>query len=502
MSTFLLPALLLLSADPIGSTARPHGAVMGDGLRLTTEPGPVGGGLCPAGETVFGIDVSYYQGDIDWNAVAADGVEYAFVRVSHSTLFFDPQFDTNLAGSRAAGIHTGVYQYFEPDEDPIAQANLLLDSLGDLAPGDLPPVIDVESTGGLSPAAVASAVQAWVDHVEAELGVVPIIYTGHYFWQDNVASAGFGEHPLWLAWYGVECPGAVPTGWSAWAFHQYCDCGTVAGVGGPVDVNTFNGSLADLEALGASPEPCGFVGAEGGVIDNGDACYGLYGEPQWWNEEPMGEGGSLVWTHTIDSPAHNNYARWDLHFDEAGVYGIEAHIVQPFGQSTQARYVVSHASGEASVMIDQSAHDGWVSIGEFTFDADEPYAVVLGDSTGEPNADEVSLVFDAVRLTRMDGVGESSGGASDDSTGAEVGSSGGAPPPASTSGPAGGTTGDATSGSEGGASTSGGAPSVPSSETEAGGCRVGGSDGHAWLLLGVLGLLRRRRVRGADRTLR
>src|SRR5687767_1631544 len=92
---------------------RSHGNVMGDGLGLTVETDPQAGAVCADGETVFGIDVSYYQGDIDWNAVAADGVKYSIIRVSHSLQFFDPQFDANLAGSRAAGIHTGVYQFFE-----------------------------------------------------------------------------------------------------------------------------------------------------------------------------------------------------------------------------------------------------------------------------------------------------------------------------------------------------------------------------------------------------
>ena len=509
VTTTLLSSVLLLAATPSASDQladRPHGAVMGDGLGFTDHPDPVGGGICADGETVFGIDVSYYQGDIDWNAVAADGVEYAIVRVSHSTQFFDPQFDTNLAGSRAAGLHTGVYQYFEPDEDPIAQADLLLDALGELQPGDLPPVIDVESTAGLPPAQVASAVRAWIDHVEAELGVPPIIYTGHYFWQDNVASAEFGGYPLWIAWYGVECPGNVPTGWSEWAFHQYCDCGNVAGVSGQVDVNRFNGSLADLAAIGAMPvcgdgacgggedpiscpedcEPCGMVGADGGTLDNGDACYVLHGNPDYWREEAQGEGGSLVWTNATDNADPSNYAQWELYFEDTGLYDVEVHVVQPFGESTQAAYQVQHAGGEETVVVDQSANDGWVSLGEFMFSADAAHSITLGDNTGEPNDGEVSIVFDAVRLHRLDapagttsGGGESSGG--DASTG-EV------PDPSGTSGdPMGGSSG---SGGDGG-------PALPPEDGEAGGCgcrNTHGSGGATWLLLGVLGLMRRRRT--------
>jgi MYXO-CTERM domain-containing protein len=503
-TTTLLSSVLLLALDPaVDQLAdRPYGATMGDGLRFSREPGPVGGGICADGDTVFGIDVSYYQGDIDWNAVAADGVEYAIVRVSHSTQFFDPEFDTNLAGSRAAGLHTGVYQYFEPDEDPIAQADLLLEALGPLQPGDLPPVIDVESTAGLPPAQVAAAVREWVDHVEAALGVPPIIYTGYYFWNDSVASADFGSYPLWIAWYN-ECPGHVPTGWSEWAFHQYCDCGTVAGISGQVDVNRFNGSLADLAALGAMPvcgdgtcgggedpvscpedcEPCGMVSPAGGTIDNGDACYGLHGNPDYWREEAEGEGGSLVWTNATDNPEPSNYAQWELYFEESGLYDVQVHIVQPFGESTQAGYRIAHAGGEEVVTLDQSANDGWVSLGAFEFEAAMAHAITLGDNTGEPNDGEVSIVFDAVQLTRLD-MPEGTSGGLGESSGGDAESSGGEPP--------GGTSGDPSEGSSGGMDSG---PALPPEDGDAGGCgcRSDGSSGTPWLLLGLLGLLRRRR---------
>lgn len=425
------------SVEPADAFAsRPFGNVMGDGLSLQGEHEPVpGGGVCAPGETVFGIDVSYYQGNIDWPAVAASGVRFAIVRVSHSTQFFDPEFYDNLDGARAAGIHTGVYQYFEPDEDPIAQADLLLDAMGPLLPGDLPPMIDVESTAGLGPAAIEAAVQAWIDHVEGALGVGPLVYSGFYFWNDNVGSTEFGEYPLMLPWYGVDCPGGVPTGWDMWTIHQYCDCGNVGGISGPVDVNTFNGSLADLEALASAGEcgdavcngaedpytcavdcpPCGVVDAGGGTLDNGDACYRLYGNDEYWREELQGEGGSLVWTHATDYDTAYNYAVWQLHFAQSGLYDLEVRITQPFGETTQATYVVRHAAGESPVALDQSASDGWVSLGEFQFDAETDHTVRLADNTGEPADGDVMIVYDAIRVTRLDGAEPTTGGPADDS---------------------------------------------------------------------------------------
>lgn len=506
------------SAEPaVDLEARPYGKVMGDGLSLWEPQGPAeGGGVCAPGETQFGIDVSYYQGNIDWNAVAASGVKFAIVRVSHSLQFFDPEFQDNLDGARAAGIHTGVYQFFEPDEDPIAQADLLLDALGPLMPGDLPPMIDVESTGGLGPNAVANAVKAWVDHVEAAVGVKPIIYSGYYFWNDNVGSSEFGEHPLMLPWYGVDCPGNVPTGWDMWTIHQYCDCGDVGGISGAVDVDRFNGSLAELEALASSGEcgdgactgsedpytcpgdcpPCGVVPAAGGMLDNGDACYRLYGDDAYWREEPQGEGGSLVWTHATDYDVAYNYAIWQLHFEESGLYDLEVRITQPFGESQMASYVVRHAGGETPVAVDQSSNDGWVSLGEFQFEAATDHTVRLDDNTGEPSDGEVMLVYDAVRVTRLDGDEPTTGTPGGDSD----------------SGPAPG--GDGTDGGDGGnddaePSTDPGSEETGGTGETEGGARGAGDDGGCGcrsseragpggagaLVLLVVGAMRRRRAR-------
>ncbi len=151
--------------------------------------------VCGSGPTVKGVDVSYYQGDIDWVAAKADGVEFAFVRVSDGLGFEDPKFDQNWQATRDVGILRGVYQYFRPNQDAIAQADLLLTRMGTLGANDLPPVIAVETASGMSAAAVADQVQIWIDHVQAATGVMPIIYTGFYFVRDHFGSAIFPGAP-------------------------------------------------------------------------------------------------------------------------------------------------------------------------------------------------------------------------------------------------------------------------------------------------------------------
>ncbi len=215
--------------------------------------------VCTGPNVVHGIDVSYYQGDIDWTAVAGAGYGFAIARINHGD-FMDPKFDQNWAGIQAVGLVRGAYQYFDPGGDVVAQAQTVIDKLGILAPDDLPAVLDLESTDGLSPDQVADAAGTWLQLVEEGTGKRPIIYTGKYFFQDNVATTAFSEYPLWHAQYPNACqPPAEPPPacgcaniadqWSDFAMWQYSSSGSVPGIAGNVDLNVFKGTLADLMAL-------------------------------------------------------------------------------------------------------------------------------------------------------------------------------------------------------------------------------------------------------------
>ena len=164
--------------------------------------------VCGTGPTVKGMDVSVYQGNINWAQAKADGIKYAIIRVSDGLNSPDSKFDANWSGSRAAGVIHGAYQFFEPAQDPIAQADMLLAKIGGaLKPDDLPPTIDVEVTGGLAPAQVAANVKKWIAHVKAKVGRDPIVYTGMYFWRDSVGGANVLPSALFHAQYTTAaCP--------------------------------------------------------------------------------------------------------------------------------------------------------------------------------------------------------------------------------------------------------------------------------------------------------
>ncbi|HEX3758047.1 MAG TPA: GH25 family lysozyme [Kofleriaceae bacterium] len=226
------------------------GAGLGSDLDSTATP-EVGilARVCAAGTTTQGVDVSYFNGTIDWAKVKAAGNEFAFIRISDGTGFHDPQFAANWAGAKTAGVVRGIYQFFRPAQDVNAQADMVIAAAGTPGPGDLPPVIDVEVTGSLSPASVAAKVRTWVDRVKAGIGIDPIVYTGKFFWRDQVGGpTSFAGNPLWIAQYTSLCPDLTPP-WDTWAFWQYSDTGKVAGMSGDVDLDRFNGSLDELRAL-------------------------------------------------------------------------------------------------------------------------------------------------------------------------------------------------------------------------------------------------------------
>ncbi|MBK6922658.1 MAG: hypothetical protein IPH07_35035 [Deltaproteobacteria bacterium] len=438
-------ALVGLPATATAAPAHPDDdRAMGDGLRdyelaaalrageveaagqsspdeLATEIDPSAASVCASGGTVKGIDISKWQGNVNWTSVANDGVEFAFVRVSHGLNTFDQFFDANWSKARAAGLRVGVYQYFEPGQNAEAQADLLLEHMGPLQPGDLPPVIDVESHGGLSSTAVAAAVTKWVNRVEAATGVKPIIYTGRFFWQDYVKSSAFADYPLWIAHYTNGCPN-LPSQWSEWTFHQYTDSGSTAGVNGNTDTNRFNGDLEALLAWGGNGDSCGdgtcggsedsstcaadcpscgLIAADGGTIDDGDACYVFHGPSQWWRKVQGGQGGDSVWTGTTKTTV-TNYAEVLFDFAEAGTYRVEANVPTPNNTSKQAKYKLQHAGGLATVVMNQSTKNGWVSLGTFNFDGGSGGSLTLADATGESNSLGRRVVFDAIRLTRID----------------------------------------------------------------------------------------------------
>ncbi len=263
MRNVLLVSLLAIASGCAGEVPddAPAGSNLSDDASGDEETGDpnLRARVCASGETTKGIDVSKWQGAINWPKVKAAGVEFAFVRLSDGANYRDAYFTTNWNATKANGIIRGAYQFFRPTQNVTTQADMMIAAIGTYTPGDLPPVIDVEDAGGLSAATVAARVRTWVDRVEGALHVKPIVYTGKYFWRDEVGGpTSFAGNPLWIAQYTSLCPD-LPAPWARWTFWQHTDSGSIPGISGGVDSNKFNGSLAELRAFamgtGTPPPP-------------------------------------------------------------------------------------------------------------------------------------------------------------------------------------------------------------------------------------------------------
>src|SRR5262245_43937892 len=106
--------------------------------------------VCPGPNTLDGIDVSHYDGAIDWAAVKASGQAFAVAKSTEGTSYVDPTFATNWAAMKQHGVVRSAYHFFHANLDPIAEADHFLKIMGPLEPGDLPPVLDLEVDDGQS----------------------------------------------------------------------------------------------------------------------------------------------------------------------------------------------------------------------------------------------------------------------------------------------------------------------------------------------------------------
>lgn len=198
---------------------------------------------------VTGVDVSHYQGVIDWDLLAADGHDFAFIKATEGKELKDKAFDANWYLAGLTGMRRGAYHFFRPEVAPDIQANNFFTSVT-LSPGDLPPVIDVEHRGKLSAVQLVSRVKQLSLIIEAHYGIKPIIYTGQNFYNRFLAGQ-FDDYPLWLARYDQNEP--VTVCGRTYNFWQYTDRGELPGVVGHIDRNVFTGTHLDLAMLCIPP---------------------------------------------------------------------------------------------------------------------------------------------------------------------------------------------------------------------------------------------------------
>ena len=192
-------------------------------------------------DKVVGIDVSHYQGKINWTQVRnvenTFPIGYVFIRASVGSDVVDTEFDNNWKGAKENGIIRGAYHYYRPNENSLAQAKNFIATVK-LQKGDLPPVLDIEQLPkNQSLDSLKVGLRRWLVKVEDHYKKKPIIYSGEKYYE-NFLKEEFSDYTFWIANYNFF----VEDMKEDWLFWQFTEKATVEGIKGNVDVNIYNGT--------------------------------------------------------------------------------------------------------------------------------------------------------------------------------------------------------------------------------------------------------------------
>jgi len=208
-----------------------------------------GYGVCmPHGYQVHGIDISHYQGDINWKMLEQTRqgqfpINFIFMKATEGGDYADDMFVANFDSARTHGFIRGAYHFYNPKTDANKQADFFIQSVK-LEAGDLPPVLDIEKKGK-DMKKLQQDLKVWLRKVESHYGVKPIIYASYKFKTRYLNDSVFNSYPYWIAHYYVDSVRYQ----GDWKFWQHTDVGTLPGIDEKVDLNVFNASLQELKRM-------------------------------------------------------------------------------------------------------------------------------------------------------------------------------------------------------------------------------------------------------------
>lgn len=192
--------------------------------------------------SIWGIDLSHHQRAIDWEEATQELPYFIFIKATEGKTFTDEEYDDFRATASEAGIKTGAYHFFSYTSDGKEQAEHYC-SVADLKKGDLPPVLDLEFKNKMpARSEVTTEIEKWLDYVEEEYGVLPIIYCECAFFDKYIKDYIDKDYPLWISDMGSEpdCD---------WLFWQSSDHFEIDGIAGKYDHNFFRGTKEELDSI-------------------------------------------------------------------------------------------------------------------------------------------------------------------------------------------------------------------------------------------------------------
>ena len=210
----------------------------------------------PAGYAVYGLDVSHYTCEIDWNEVkkmndAGRRVRFAYMRATRGLSLIDYRFSENWEATKDANLKRGAYHFFTFSDDATQQANFYLKNVK-LEKGDLPPVLDIENDKksndqSLQKSDILRGIETWLKAVEKETGMKPMIYTNLDYYKRYI-NGNFDGYPIWIASYNNIKGVTLPDN-RKWWFWQFSDEGRCNGVSERADLNVFIGNETQLAGI-------------------------------------------------------------------------------------------------------------------------------------------------------------------------------------------------------------------------------------------------------------
>lgn len=199
----------------------------------------------PADFAIHGIDVSKYQGDIDWRTVKASGVKFVWIKATEGGDHVDEKFAQNWAGAAAAGIPRGAYHFVWWCRPPNEETGWFKQNVP-VDPNALAPVLDVEATPTSKSCkrrldrSVIPEIRQMLQDMERHYGKKPVIYTTVDFYESILSPNEFQDYPIWIR--STKHPPHVRYGEREWTFWQYQSDGFIPGIKGKVDRNAFHGT--------------------------------------------------------------------------------------------------------------------------------------------------------------------------------------------------------------------------------------------------------------------